>query len=331
MTIIESLAIGVLSLIRFDSTAEAPPQEARLAPAIVRVTFRTIDEVDQVCSGAVVSDDGAILTATHCSQFCSRGKGAPADPAWDCRLTVNEGPRTRYKILVYSECNLDSQAEKLRDFWRRLGEPPEALDLAQEPCARESDVALLVPFDPVEPVACMPIARANRPIGAPISAAGYPMRTTRFGSGEVAAPGDGDGVNLRFTRGQVVSQPWCDVVSDPGGSPRRIEFIPRWIGMTRAPHLIQSTADLVFSASGGPLFDPATGLIHGVGSKYNRWYQRPGQDVTVVHGENQECAGATFFASASALEPMARAQGVLDQVESLRCDRRRILPEGAAL
>ena len=271
--------------------------------AFARLVFTRPDNFREHCSGSFVSDGGAILTGAHCVETCAH-RGA-------CSIEVNDDVR-EYRILLTSRCD----SAQFSSFFARVSADPAAVNSSLEPCATQTDLALLVPAIPFAPDRCLQMSSRTVAVGEAVATGGFPATTSR----------NSLAYGLRFAEGTRVHRDWCSVRSPAGAERSRVWLTdpPQVRGLSLSPHFMQTTVDVYVAASGGPLFDEG-GLVVGVASYFinHGLADRQGESYLPAHTAAQECAGAEFYASLDALPGMASLAGVRAEVEKLTCREHR--------
>lgn len=239
------------------------------------------------CSASYISDQGHMLTATHCLEGCFRSKRIRAPQRnLQCILDIG-GKKTKVRVLMMSVCEA-SQVIK------------ESLT-GKETCPDEADVAVVLPDSPPASFACLGISTTVANTGDAVMALGHPGYTNRPGGG------NSDGAGMYASYGKVIQQDYCTVTE---GNTTRTHPLGG-IENTR-DHFIQTTVDVVPGSSGGPLINQR-GEIVGVTSF-----------ITAPHSQERECKGGTFFEPLTSIDGMATRWGSRGEIQSMSCDRRKV-------
>lgn len=257
------------------------------------------------CSGVIVSDEGHVLTASHCLDSCRFEADGTPSKSKRCVIQIKEQILS-FEVLKGNACPiaLKEKVEMLRLAGR-------ATDSYPANCQDQdlTDYALLKPAlaDDLGSYSCLPIAATKPAVGTPVFTMGYPGQSFRA---KYQRPGakDAAGDTLSVSTGLIVDEPTCESRSAALNAFTRFiygeeESMARLkiqnVVRTIYRHTLQTTVDAVPGSSGGPLINQA-GEVVGVASVIDPW----------VHNTKKECRGATFF------QPVADLSG-------LRCEKRR--------
>jgi hypothetical protein len=224
------------------------------------------------CTGFFVSDDGYLLTGEHCFRKCSETSA--------CQVLVNQ-KMVHARIVAISRCVpvTDENASRCK-----------GLDYA------------LLKFDPSEIPAHKCFRTSNQPLRdyQQIASIGYPMPTNR--SALLKGARDSRGDRQYFSSGRITSDRKFTVLSTNADGSVKTEThsfqeIPADI-VGKHPYwemgFHESTIDLVSGSSGGPIFDPTSGVAVGIAK-------------ASVSTASEEIVGLSF------VEPIA---GVIDHIRT---------------
>lgn len=285
----ETSASGFLPL----HLADRHVQEATVSFQVLRTDGRW-----ERCAGAIVSDEGHIITANHCLDQCSDGlsKGPRQDRPERCIAEI-DGHRTIVDVKVTSHCS----------FREHMGA---ALGKGPAKCNSFNDVAIVVPRTKLPPRPCLPVAMQFKE-GEAVYTIGHPVQSRR-------GKNDSDGRRLYSSFGEIIRpQDQCVMVQNGSsvekekginqpGSSVRLEGLQ---GLTSGT--IQTTVDLLPGNSGGPLVNERGEVIAIAsfieGSKNNFL---------------RECRGATFFSPVSGIHPTVSKISSGFDVDQLICKRK---------
>lgn len=244
------------------------------------------DKVYAACSGSFVSDDGTILTASHCLDQCRFKEDGSSKGVASCRLKLN-GVLQDVQVLKASSCGYMMK----RDYLYSLRNQ-EDVSMYPARCQGEDldDYAVLKPADPAAlgGFSCLPVGADEAPLDASVFTMGYPSKTSRADT--VRDSLDAPGKTLVVSSGKVVDQKTCDQYWQGSGLMGMIFGREKQIVKTDLPankglgRVLQTTVDAVPGSSGGPLIN-SSGEVVGV---FSHFYSN-------VHNFSQECTGATFF------------------------------------
>lgn len=238
------------------------------------------------CSGAYISDEGHMLTATHCLEGCFRSK--PVDSPrknLTCTLDIN-GKKKKVRVLMMSVCPANQVIK-------------ESLE-GKESCPDEADIAIVLPETPPADFACLGISTSVAAVNDSVTALGHPGSTSRPDGG------NSDGAGMYASYGRVVQQDYCTVTEGKNLYTSRLNGVEK----TR-DHFIQTTVDVVPGSSGGPLIN-SKGEIVGVTSF-----------ITSPHSQERECKGGTFFEPLTSIDGMTTRWGTRGEIEKMTCDKRK--------
>jgi V8-like Glu-specific endopeptidase len=261
------------------------------------------------CSGVVVSDEGHVLTASHCLDTCRFTEEGLPTGARRCVAQVKDRVLS-FEVLKGNSCALPvkqkAEMRKLAGF---------GVDSLPANCQDGdlTDYAVLKPAQPDDlgPFSCLPIAEKKPAVGEAVFTLGYPGPTQRAQAERPSAK-DAPGDQLALSTGSIVDSPYCESRSAAtnavsrflfGDGERTAQLKVQDVVRTLFRHSLQTTVDVSHGSSGGPLID-GQGRVVGVASVVDPW----------VHNEKHECRGATFF------QPVAELSG-------LRCEKRRARSE----
>lgn len=204
--------------------------------ASVKIEFEGGDK----CSGAFVSDEGDILTASHCLGSC---KGNT------CDVVIN-GVKTTATIKFESPCRpFEINRQNRRRNWPGKSPKPGELN-----CLGKTDIAILTPATLPKQYSCLSIGK-NAPIGDAVYTIGYPAQTTR---GEK----DSNGKDVYASYGKVIPKnESCLMKSSPSllnwllgyRRGKLIDMGAKYVGPEGIDSTgrIQTTVDLNHGSSGG--------------------------------------------------------------------------------
>lgn len=239
------------------------------------------------CSGAYVSDDGTILTASHCFDECRfHHETGELNGVKTCYVDLN-GSRQEVEILKASSCPFGLKEMALKDLSRgsKSDDLPKGCrngDLDDMAVIRPTKVAALKAF------ACLPVATSDPALNESVFTMGNPAPTyRRHNMGDVS---DSSGDRRMVSSGKVIESNTCEQLWQAQGIARL------WYGSKKYPEqkeisgmgamgiAIQTTVDAVQGSSGGPLINQ-NGEVAGVVSF----------GMAAFHNAYHECKGATFF------------------------------------
>lgn len=236
------------------------------------------------CSGSFVSDQGHILTASHCAEVCLADPHRTGERQnMKCEIEVN-GKKVPVRIVTMSPCLAEDRMK--------------AFDAGRDDCQNEGDIAILLPDEPPTEFSCLAMAAAPPAEGEAVYALGYPGKTTR-------ADGNSNGTRMYMSYGNVRKSDTCK--KDTTGADVAIKSPAIY-----QKRMIQTTVDIAPGSSGGPLIN-SNGEVVGVASLVLN------KQVAV-----SECAGSTFFESLTHLNAMTTRWRVNDEFRAMKCDRRKV-------
>ncbi len=240
------------------------------------------------CSGAIVSDQGHIMTAGHCFENCSDTKEIKTNPyemynsfssghsekkerPSKCIATI-DGIETTVDVKLTSECSFEAH-QKVAGL-----NPPQK-------CSNFNDVAIVLPQNQVTNKKCLPLAHDYK-VGDRVYTIGYPSQTER---GER----DSDGKSQYASFGKIIpySQK-CRILKNSWGIDKihkldqpgdDVDFDP-FLNPGMKLNAIQTTVDAVPGNSGGPLINEKSEII-AVGSFAD----------TQKNNAFKQCKGSSFF------------------------------------
>ncbi|MNK06281.1 Trypsin [compost metagenome] len=275
-----------------------PMSLAHKAAQAATVSFQvlTTDGKWERCAGAVISNEGHILTANHCLDQCNDGKirGPRRDRPEQCIAKI-DGRATLVDVKVTSRCSFQEHlaANQMNSLQK---------------CTRFNDVAIVLPRTKFRNRACLPMAR-NFKEGEAVYSIGHPMRSKR-------GKNDSDGRRLYASFGEIISnQGQCLIVQNGNPSEKEkglnqpgalVSMDGLYPGLIAG--VIQTTVDLLPGNSGGPLINEQGQVIAVAsfieGSKNNTWL---------------ECRGATFFSPIAGVNPTVSKIAEDFEIANLRC------------
>lgn len=254
------------------------------------------NDLSQDCSGVIVSDEGHLLTASHCLDICRFNEDGTPTGKNRCLLKVNERP-IGFTVLRGNTCNIQQRqkAEVAKKYGKSLADfPANCLD------GDLNDFALLKPtaLNDLGDFSCLEIGPQKPRLSEEVFAMGFPNQTFRTQHERPNAK-DAPGGKLAISFGKVVSSNTCEQrwVAQDGFN--RFIFGEREVPEKKEiqeivkqlwGHSIQTTVDINQGSSGGPLVN-SLGQVVGVASVMDAW----------VHNEKRECRGATFFQPVASL------------------------------
>jgi hypothetical protein len=242
-----------------------------------------------VCSSAVVSDDGDILTAGHCLEPCLVENDAyrrvdgfdQADPKKvadaKCYLSI-DGKTVPAHVLAVNRC---SEQEEL------------SIPQAMKSCPGISYALVKVEPSALDQGACFETSDQHLDVGQALAGLGFPDRSFRdaFRAGAQDSRGGG---RQYVSFGTVLKPaPHCLRMLDKGGG--EVPFPDEaatelLLHKAETGDLIQTSVDFVYGDSGGPLIDQANGRLVGLGSFFLK-----------LNDKYTECSGSSFFSSIPAI------------------------------
>jgi hypothetical protein len=258
----------------------------RISSAAIEITILDRDHYPSgSCSGAYISDDGAILTASHCFDQCRfyekdspRILGSAED---QCAVIIN-GVRQFVQVIKASKCSLASKSKFFldREHSRKI----------DDECAGGiSDLAVIRPtnLQSIGEFSCLHTENGNSNFSQSVYAIGFPGKTTGRRPGKNAL-----GDSLEFSAGNIVDTKRCEYWRYPdaeeaatGSTLQHGDFE---FDKLPVPDVIQTAADAVPGSSGGPLVN-LQGKIIGVAS----FTARQGQ--LSFQNNQYSCPGSSFF------------------------------------
>jgi hypothetical protein len=254
-----------------------------------------------------LSDEGHVLTASHCLNSCFGAQSSErlteilsARPGQPLQLTcpfIIDGQSVNAEVVVSQRCRL----ENVRD-----GRPADNdLNQLSECHVSAGDVTILkVPNEVLRSRPCLPMNFNPPNHGSDVIAMGSPLRTNRRHYGARNA----DGRSFYFSTGQIINSDQCTLKESPWSSNLRTlrPALPPAVARLRNPRYFQMSADIESGSSGGPVLNSNLEII-GVASS----------TLTPHSGGHLECAGAQIASSLSGLEP---AQwGYPNGMPTIRC------------
>lgn len=246
------------------------------------------------CSGAVVSDQGHIMTAGHCFENCSATKEKELNPYEAYSSLANsynakkvrpskciakiDGVETTVDVKLTSACSFE-------EHQAAAGHNP------PQKCSNFNEVAVVLPQMKLMNKNCLPLAPSYK-VGDRVYTIGYPSRTDR---GER----DSDGHSQYASFGEIIpySQK-CMILKNTWDADKRrkveqpgdlVDF-DSFLNSEMKYCAIQTTVDVVPGNSGGPLINQ-NGEIIAVGSFGD----------TQKNNEYKLCRGSTFFSPISGI------------------------------
>lgn len=242
------------------------------------------------CSGSFISDDGDILTASHCMDSCRfNGDGSSKNTGGTCELVIN-GVKQELEVIKGGACShkvsVDVQAAKKKG---------QSLEGFPENCRAGAieDYAILHPKNKsaLKNFSCLPLAEGKTNLQDNVFAMGYPSSTQRS---SVPNSRDAESGTLAISTGQIVSKPTCTqkwvaakgvskLFYGSGVQTTEVEIPPELLEQVQGK--LQTTVDLSPGSSGSPLINSRGEIVGSastiISSKLHNW--------------TRECAGATSF------------------------------------
>jgi hypothetical protein len=281
----------------------------------VALEISKLDRTTSNCGGAIISDEGHILTAAHCVRNCSHHSFVKAQDFRDAKTGAST-PQT-----VPRQCFLIMNGERMvADVLLSGCEESDTQNRRKDSsCSKMGDVAILKPlFQPLRFPGCLPLAKQVKD-HEPLLAVGQPLKSLR---GTHDSPGHelvvsfGSAIPARGTCYLRLTQP----SSHPSGSPgtKLPLVLEKYQGdilrFLSENTLVQTTVDLLPGNSGGPLIN-AKGEIVGVAAAID-----PDRNNT-----HQSCEGSTFMAPVTSAEASSLRTADF-QIQKLKCEKGRIWP-----
>lgn len=284
--------------------------------ASVSIKFLLKNGQWESCSGAVVSDQGHIMTAGHCFENCSATKeqnlnsygtygslnlySEKKDRPSQCIATI-DGIETTVDVKMTSACSFE-------EHLAAAGVNP------PQKCSIFNEIAVVLPTTQVTRKNCLPFAQGFK-IGDRVYTIGYPSKTER---GEK----DSDGISQYASFGEIIpySQK-CTIlknsweldkmrnIEQPGDV---VDFDP-FLNPALKTGAIQTTVDVVPGNSGGPLLNEK-GEIIAVGSFAD----------TQKNNNFKQCKGAAFFSPISGANPNTSHFANGFKLSDLVCKKQRL-------
>jgi hypothetical protein len=244
---------------------------------------RTLD----LCSGAVVSDQGHILTVGHCLEACLRLGGS------ECPFKLN-GEDVTLKVLATNDCSLLQ--------WLTPGNT----------CAG-MDFALVQPSRPAAG-SCLRVSAEPPAAGRPLLSLSYPVKSYRSAYRTRARDSDGAAEFASF--GTVIPRsPVCiNKIDTRSTELPKTPYVKLLLEKTDVGQLVQTTVDILKQSSGGPLLDVRSGEVVAIASTFAQ------NNSNLV-----ECEGSTFFMPVSRVfEDIRTRYPQLDWNALTHCERHAI-------
>lgn len=255
------------------------------------------DDRGDGCSGAFVSDEGHILTASHCLETCRKDAGT-MQPPYDCKMKIN-GRTITVEVLVAATCSPD-KVRSAQFYLTIAGEKRAKEEFGK--CVGQSDLAILKTKDPI-PFKCLPIGLSSSNLGDRVATLGRPAATER--AKRVPNAKDADGKSRYYSTGEIIKSATCTRIIN-GISTQRI--VPE--ALEGFSHYLQTTVDMNHKSSGGPLLNQQ-GQVIGVAS-------------FMLQDGKEECRGSTFFERLDGLNHLAEISESHLRTKDLKCSRRSV-------
>ncbi len=294
---------------------------ANALPSIAAgITFSVlrVDGQWEECSGSVVSDEGHVLTASHCVDKCANDNtpivnnldrhqllnlNLPKASKSQCKVKI-DGVETVVDVKVQS-CDTKENFEALT----KNPKTPEAR------CTEMSDVAVIMPKISFNNHPCVSTAE-NYSIGEKIYTVGKPKQTHRGFK-------DADGKEVYASFGEIIpAQDKCIVVRQADllrgtSQPNYILNMPGFSPYSAyRQNLVQTTLNIFSGNSGGPIINQS-GEVIGVASM-----------TAGYSDESRQCKGDTFFAPISRVSIKSSHIASGFSMESLSCKNNRVNSRG---
>jgi hypothetical protein len=280
-------------------------QPGELAATTARFYYWREKNKLAACSTGFISDQGHMLTASHCLQNCTLEgvrREINVDTGEVSCLTYMAGKYVKVKVISSSKCDI-------LDRWQKVGNTISlGLPLSTLASCDTDDLALVLPETPPENFFCAPISGRAPALNEKVYAMGAPGATQRW-DGK-----DSDGMHMYVSNGNVVDTDFCrrkDRNTGKPGVPRRLRFAE----YARKVGYLQVTADSYSGGSGGPLFN-MQGEIIGLSAAFDKFH----------HNETAECPGATLFQPATKWREIIKARDPNVDLSQVKCERKRRSP-----
>jgi hypothetical protein len=270
---------------------------------------------DFSCSSSYISDQGHILTASHCLDSCVfdvDGNRKNANSHLECEFTLN-GKKTVVDVLMMSACSGNDTIA----YGELLRHRVEEIDMPEKlrKCKDQADLAVIMPRNKAKEFKCMPI-NLESPIGKNAYTLGWPEETLR-------GAGDSNGIDLYYSQGSILEKQSLKCTPVKSIFSALVKKLPKELDLKSfAPkgHVdqVQTDIDFVEGSSGGPAIDEETGEGIGIASVIS-------DPMGFVHNYKMECKGATFF---QALAPLKNPKGFVDNFNfnDISCKNKNYLP-----
>lgn len=251
------------------------------------------DAVQKRCGGTYVSDQGDILTASHCLESCWQGNSSPQFPL-KCSMSVNGNPEELEILAANTKCSIQEilAARENKD--------------TNSPCFNmpSVDIAILRLKNSNREFKCLKLSDLDPSVlkKTDLFSLGYPSKTARVHpwSNNVK---NSKGSGLYYSEGRIHDYEHCytrdraekKVISNLGD----VESVPMNI-------------DIVKGSSGGAIISKKTGEVVGVAKAFNSNH----------HSELKECMGATQFQPINNLKEKLKKIGI-DFKGELSCSEKK--------
>ena len=259
------------------------------------------------CTGSYISDDGHILTASHCLDDCLfNDNGKPKMPEGvssppQCRILIGDSTEPiKFEVTKANSCSMSVRSALRKNIAHATPLTPKA---CQD--GNLADVAILKPVRKPKDFSCLSLASAPPQLGNPLISLSYPRETFRAANDRPDAK-DANGTSLYFSSGRIINEATCErTITNP--SKIGAIFQPT-ITVIRPlapqirdinPDLFQTTVDSEYGSSGAPLLNENDEIV-GVISKDDNKASTP---------EN-ECRGATFGQPTNMLTDTLSRKGI---------------------
>lgn len=285
--------------------------------ASVSIKFLMKNGLWQDCSGAVVSDQGHLMTAGHCLENCSDTKelnsnpygaymnfsgeyGAKKNRPSKC-IAVVDGAETSVDIKMTSECSFEEHQAAVAI------QPPSK-------CSNFNEVAIILPQSKLKNKPCLPVAK-NFKEGERVYTIGYPYKTSR---GEW----DSDGESQYASFGEIIPYShMCTMIKNTWDSDkfRNVDQPGDVVKFDSLLHpglivgTIQTSADVVRGNSGGPLIN-SNGELIAVASFAD----------TQKNNEFKQCKGSSFFSPVAGINSQVSHSSSDFNFSKLVCEKNRL-------